>query len=275
MDPLVSHVSISPGLIEAAGIRFSEGGDFSWQLFGEKHDVVINRAFADMMGEEGRVGGFIDRRGSEQPNQIIGIVEDFVFNEFTRGKAEPVIFFPNSAGTALVRLKDGVRENEAIAAIQQTFQQFAPDATFTPSYMDEIFDRGFSGQRFTGKLAGWFAALAIFLSCMGLFGLSAFAAEQRTKEIGIRKVLGASVWDIVRMLGRSFMQLLLIAFVLAIPAAWYAGKTYLQGYDYRMSIGWYIFAGAALLVFIVAMLTVSAQSLRAATSNPVKAIKSE
>jgi len=110
---------------------------------------------------------------------------------------------------------------------------------------------------------------------MGLFGLSAFAAEQRTKEIGIRKVLGASVWDIVYLLGRSFMQLLLIALVIGIPAAWYAGRMYLQGYEYRMSLQWYIFAGAALLVFLIAMLTVSAQSLKAATANPLKAIKSE
>jgi ABC-type antimicrobial peptide transport system permease subunit len=143
--------------------------------------------------------------------------------------------------------------------------------------MDEVFNNGwqFQGQRFTGKLATLFAILAVFLSCMGLFGLSAFAAEQRTKEIGVRKVLGATVWSIVYLLGRNFMQLLLIAFAFAIPAAWYAGKTYLQSYDYRISIGWYIFAAAGLLVFLIAMLTVSVQSLRAATANPVTAIKSD
>ena len=274
VDPLVSQLSVSPGLIEAAGIRFSEGEDFSWQLFGEKPEVIINRSFADMMGEEGRTGGIIERDNNQY--RIIGIVEDFVFNDYARGKAEPVIFNPYLPGSRLfVRLKEGVRESEAIATVQNTLKQFSPAASFEPSYMDEIFDRGFSEQRFTGKLAGLFSALAVFLSCMGLFGLSAYSAEQRTKEIGIRKVLGASVWDIVYLLGRSFMQLLLIALVIGIPAAWYAGRIYLQGYEYRMSLQWYIFAGAALLVFLIAMLTVSAQSLRAATANPLKAIKSE
>ena len=274
-NPLVSFVDISPELIEAAGIRFSEGADFSWQYFGEKPEAIINRSFADMMGEEGRIGGFVERGG--YAFQIIGIVEDFVFNNFTRAKAEPVCFFPKvyDSGRLFVRLKEEVRESEAVATVQKTLSEFTPGALFEPSYMDEIFENGFQGQQFTGKLAGLFSALAVFLSCMGLFGLSAYAAEQRTKEIGIRKVLGATVWNIVYLLGRSFMQLLLIALVIGVPAAWYAGRIYLQGYEYRMSLHWYIFIGAALLVFLIAMLTVSAQSLRAATENPMKAIKSE
>ena len=228
-----------------------------------------------MMGEEGRVDGFIER--DENQFRIVGIVEDFVFNDYTRGKTEPVVFYPylGDGRGLFVRLKEGVREGEAIGIVQKALHVFAPGASFEPFFLEESFDVGFSGQRFTGKLAGLFASLAIFLSCMGLFGLSAFAAEQRTKEIGIRKVLGASVWDIVYLLGRSFMQLLLISFVIAIPAAWYACKMYLQSYDYRISIGWYLFVGAALLVFFIAMLTVSAQSLRAATADPMKAIKSE
>ena len=275
VNPFVSHVTISPGLIETTGIRFSEGEDFSWQYFGEKPEVIINRSFAEMMGDEGCIGGFVERGGNTF--QIVGIVENFVFNNYTAKNPGPVILFPQTsdAGRLMVRLKNGVRESDAIGVIQKALQQFAPGATFEVSYMDEIFNKGFGGQRFTGKLAGLFAALAVFLSCMGLFGLSAYAAEQRTKEIGIRKVLGASVWDIVYLLGRNFMQLLLIALVIGVPLAWYAGKMYLQNYDYRISIGWYTFVGAALLVFLIAMLTVSAQSFKAATANPVKAIKSE
>ena len=275
VSPLVSIVSISPGLIEAAGIRFSEGEDFAWQLSGEKQEVIINRSFADMIGEEGRVGGFVERM--ETRYRIAGIVENFVFNDFADEKADPVIFYPDISnnGFLFARLKESVRESEAIATLQKTLQGFAPGASLEPSYMDEIFNKGFSGQQFTGKLAGLFAALAVFLSCMGLFGLSAFAAEQRTKEIGVRKVLGASVWDIVSLLGRNFMQLLLIALAIGIPAAWYAGRMYLQNYDYRISLQWFIFVGAALLVFLIAMLTVSVQSLKAAMENPVKAIKSD
>ena len=275
VNPLVSHVSISPGLIETTGIRFSEGGDFSWQYFDEKPDVIINRSFADIMGDEGRIGGFIERGG--QTFQITGIVDDFVFNKYTSEKAGPVILHSTifDAGRLFVRLKEGYRESEAIGIVRETLHQFVPDASFEVSYMNEIFDRDFGSQRFTGKLAGLFGALAVFLSCMGLFGLSAFAAEQRVKEIGIRKVFGASIWDVVFLLGRSFMQLLLIAFVIGVPVAWYASKTYLQEYEYKMSLQWYIFVAAALLVFLIAMATVSVQALKAALANPVKSIKTE
>ena len=274
VNPLVSFVTISPGLIETMGIRFSEGGDFSWHHYNEIQEVIINRSFADIMGDEGRIGGYIQRGYTAQ---IIGIVEDFVFNNYTREKPGPAIFMPSvaEAGNLLVRLKDGVRESEATGIISEALQKFVPGVTFEASYIDEIFDRWFNGQRFTGKLAALFGILAVFLSCMGLFGLSAFAAEQRTKEVGIRKVLGATIWNIVYLLGRSFMQLLLIALVIGIPAAWYASKSYLQSFEYKMSIQWYVFVGAALLVFVIAMLTISVQSIKAATANPVKSIKSE
>ena len=275
VNPMVSHVNVSPGVFAAAGMRFAEGGDFSFQDFGEKNEVIINRSFAEVMGDEGRIGGFVSRGGS--PMQIVGIVEDFIYNDISRAKAEPVIFFPNTddASNLFIKFSKGKPVNEAIMAVQKSLQAYNPGNLFEASFMDETFDRMFSGYRFTGKLATLFAVLAIFLSCLGLFGLTTFSAEQRRREIGIRKVLGASVWNIVTLMGTGFIRLVVIAFVIAVPISWYVGKNWLQSYGYRISAGWYIFLFTALIVILIAVITVSIQSIRAATANPVKAIKSE
>ena len=278
VDPLVYQVNVSPGLLETLGIRFIEGSDFDYRYYGENRidGVIINRSFANIMGEEGRVGGyFLWNNGNTTP--IIGIIEDFVFGNVSRENAEPVIIRPDYSGSnnLFVRLKPDFPISEAIAGIQSALQTFSPEASFEPVFMDEVFNSMFRSERYTNKLVTLFAVLAVVLSCMGLFGLSAFAAEQRTREIGIRKVLGASTWSIVRLLGINFMQMLIVAFVIAVPVTWYFGQRWLQDYGYRITLEWYIFAAAGLLVVVVAMLTVSVQSLKAATTNPVKAIKSE
>ena len=274
INPFVQDVRVSPGLFAAAGMRLSEGNDFSFQNFGEKHEVVINRSFTEMMGEEGRVGGFLSRGGD--PIQIIGIVEDFIFNNLSHSKVEPVIFYPQTetAEILFIRFSQGKSGNEAIATIQKTLKIFSPETTFEPTYMDSTFDNMFYNYRFTGKLAMLFAVLAIFLSCLGLFGLVAYSAEQRTREIGIRKILGASVWEIVQLLTSSFMKLILIAFTIALPVSWYVSNSWLQSYSYKISLGWYIFAATGVLVIIIALLTVGFQAIKAATANPVNAIKS-
>jgi ABC-type antimicrobial peptide transport system permease subunit len=273
-NPLVSNVNISPDIFATAGMRM-EGSDFSFQNFGEKPEVVINRSFATLMGEEGRVGGFVSRGGD--PMQIIGIVDDFIFNDISRAKAEPVIFFPGTgnAGNLFVKFAKDKPVGEAMVAVQKVLQAHSPGKSFEPVFMDETFDRMFYNYRFTGKLASLFAILAIFLSCLGLFGLSAYSAEQRTKEIGIRKILGASVWSIIHLLGSNFMKLILSAFAIAVPAGWYASYTWLQSYGYRVSLSWYIFAATGVLVIVIAMLTVSMQAIKSATANPIKSIKTE
>jgi ABC-type antimicrobial peptide transport system permease subunit len=174
-----------------------------------------------------------------------------------------------------VRLKPGVNPLEAIAKIKQTLQTFSPSDSFEPTYMDDQFNTMFAGERLEGKLSALFAGLTIFISCLGLFGLSAFSAEQRTKIIGICKVLDASIGDILAQLGKSYMYLILTSFVIGLPIAWYITSNYLKDYAYRTNLGWEIFAGAVLLVLLVALLTVSFQSLRAAMANPVKSIKTE
>jgi len=277
VNPLVSFVNISPGVFAAAGMRLVDGNDFSFQNFGEKNEVIINRSFAELMGEEGRVGGFVSRNEWQAPKQIVGIVEDFIYNDMSRAKAEPVLFYPSTSGAnnLFVKLSKDKPLKEAIMAVQKSLRTYSPEKSFEAVFMDETFDNMFSGYRFTGTLATLFAVLAIFLSCLGLFGLTIYSAEQRRREIGIRKVFGASVWNIVTLMGSSFIRLVIIAFVIAIPIAWYVGRNWLQSYGYRISMEWYIFLATALIVGLIAVITVSIQSVRAAMENPVKAIKSE
>ena len=216
-------------------------------------------------------------RSQEGQFEIIGIVKDFIFNNIYSEKPDPVLFkcFTEHTNYLFVRLKPGINQIEAMAKIKTILQSFSPNAVLEPTLMEDRFDWLFSDEHLEGKLSSLFAGLAIFISCLGLFGLSAFSAEQRKKEIGIRKVLGASIPDILTLLGKNYMVLIAIAFVLGIPVAWYITNRYLQGYAYRISLGWTLFAEVAILVILIAMLTVSFQSLRAAMANPVKSIKTE
>lgn len=174
-----------------------------------------------------------------------------------------------------VRLKPDVDTFEAIGRIQKVLRSFTPYHAFEPTLMTDRFEQMFGDERLIEKLSALFAVLAIFISCLGLFGLSAFSAEQRTKEIGVRKVLGAKITDILFLLGKAYMVLLLIAFIIGIPVSFYASSYYLKDYAYRIELGWDIFAGVALLITLIALLTVSFQSLKAAIANPVKSIKTE
>ena len=272
IDPLIYVNFSTPGLIEAAGMKMVDGTDFSTHHF-EKYYVILNQSLADIMGEEGRIGGMIGQSGEYL--EIVGIVKDFIFNEIYVEKPEPALFLCHVDQTnyLFVRLKPGVNQIEATAKIKTVLQLFSPDEILEPTFMDDRFERLFSNQRQEGKLAALFAGLAIFISCLGLFGLSAFSAEQRRKEIGIRKVLGASIPDILILLGKNYMVLIMISFAIGIPVAWYITNRYLQGYAYRISLGWTLFAEVAVLVILISMLTVGFQSLRAAMANPVKAIK--
>ena len=174
-----------------------------------------------------------------------------------------------------IRLKPDINRYEAIGRIQTVLRSFTPYHAFEPTFMTDRFDRMLEEEHLVEKLSALFAALAIFISCLGLLGLSAFSAEQRTKEIGVRKVLGARIIDILFLLGKAYMVLLLISFVIGIPISLYAANHYLKDYAYRITLSWDIFAGVALLITLIALLTVSLQSLKAALANPVKSIKTE
>jgi len=162
-----------------------------------------------------------------------------------------------------------------IGAIQDKWQKMAPGQPFSYSFMDADFNNIYTAERQTGKLFIIFAVFAIFIGCLGLFGLVTYAAEQRTKEIGVRKVLGASVRNIVSMLSKDLAKLVAIAFVVAVPLGWYVMHQWLQDFAYRIDIHWWVFAVAGILAMLIALVTISIQAVKAAISNPVNSLRTE
>jgi ABC-type antimicrobial peptide transport system permease subunit len=274
-NPLISVTYCTPGLIETAKLTLEDGRDFTIGD-AEKNLIIINRTLANIMGEEGRIGGRIRQgEGEENTLEIIGIVNNFVFNNVFQTTPEPLMLYyhPEGINYLYVRLKSNANTAESLEQIDRTLQKFSPNQQFNAVFMDDSFKRIFYGRFTEQKFSFLFAALAVFISCLGLFGLSSFSAEQRRKEIGIRKTLGATVGNLVGLLIRNFFVLIGISFIIAIPIAWYVTHRWLADFQYRIEESWLLFAVVGVLVIVIAALTVGVQSLRAAMANPVKVIQ--
>ena len=276
---LVNPIRITDELFPTLQITMYDGRNFERGIDANSRNIIINKAFADIIGEE----GLADRRiwrgnNKENASVIIGIINDFVSNDVYTMAQKPVYFTTaktDEFGHYLyIRLKHGDIQS-SLQTVEAVVKRFDPNRPFEYKFMDEEFGRKFKSNLLVGKLAGLFAALAIFISCLGLYGLIAFSAEQRTREIGIRKVLGATVWDIVVLLGRNFILLTAISIVTAIPLAYWMMYQWLQSYEYRIGMSWWVFAASGMLVIMIAMFTVSFQAIKAAMANPVEAIKSK
>jgi ABC-type antimicrobial peptide transport system permease subunit len=191
-----------------------------------------------------------------------------------RSFSRPFLRNNKDGGFVVVRTLPG-KTNETIQALSKISQQLNPAYPFKFDFLDQDMANLYKGEQQMGNIFNLFAVLGIFISCLGLYGLSAFLAEQRTKEIGVRKVLGASVLKIVYLLSSGITRLILIAIVIAIPLSWYAVNRWLAGFAYHISVSWLLFAGAALAVMVLAWLTVSYESLKAAMVNPIKSLRTE
>jgi len=270
---LIYYVGVTDELFPTLQITLHEGRNFEAGIDANANNIIINKAFADIMGEEGRIGGRLWRgENTENALTIVGIINDFVFNDMYGISQQPTIFsMDRNMNNLFIRLKPGNIQS-ALQEVEAVVRKIAPNHPFEYRFMDEQFNRMFKSTLLAGKLSGLFAALAIIISCLGLFGLTAFAAEQRTKEIGIRKVLGATVTDIVVLLGRDMMTLTAISFVIAIPLAWWMMHQWLQDFGYRIGLSWWVFAGSGVLVMLIAMFTVGWIAVKAATADPVKSI---
>ena len=176
--------------------------------------------------------------------------------------------------TALVRIEAG-KTKEALAALQKINKEISPKTPFAYDFADEQYAKLYSNEQLMSRLANCFAAIAIFISCLGLFGLAIFSAEQRTKEIGVRKVLGASAFNILSMLTANFLKPVLIAIVIAIPVSQYAMQRWLNDFAYKIDIEWWTFALAGILAILIAVITISMQAIKAAIANPVESLRSE
>lgn len=267
-------MDVNESFFDIFRIRTISGRTFSKVFKTDTVNYILNETAVKAMGmtaakAPGQQISFRDQKGT-----IVGVVADFNFKPIHR-TIEPLIMrFNTAGGVVVVRTKPGATD-AAIASLSKISRQFEPAYPFSYSFIDQDLANQYKGEQQMGSIFNLFAVLAVFISFLGLYGLSAYMAEQRTKEIGVRKILGASLFNIVRLLSEDFTRLVLIAIIIAIPLSWWAVNKWLQTFAYHIQVGWLIFALAPLGALFIAWLTVSYESIRAGVSNPVKSIRSE
>ncbi|MBP6445275.1 MAG: ABC transporter permease [Saprospiraceae bacterium] len=275
--PLFSNIATSLNYGKTVGLQIVEGRDFSSEFKTDTAGLLINEAAAKVIGFKDPVGKFIiSNNNNNSKMQIIGVVKNMIM-ESPFNPVRPAIFFldPSWAGVYNIKLKTTVAASSALDKLSAVFKKYNPGSPFDYKFVDEEYNEKFATENRIGKLASFFALLAILISCLGLFGLASFVAEQRTKEIGVRKILGASVTNLWQLLSKDFIILVLIASFIAIPISYYYLNVWLQKYEYRTEISWWIFVVAIIGALTITLLTVSFQAIKAALMNPVKSLRSE
>ncbi|WP_090373882.1 ABC transporter permease [Dyadobacter sp. SG02] len=274
-------LTVSPEYAKTAGWQFLNGRNFSKELASDTSGFVINESAARLLGVADPVGMTVSWKSQWMTDNIrksftvIGVVKDMVM-ESPFAPVKPTVFFLfGSPNWINIKLNPDVSSARALPAIENVFRKLVPAAPFEYKFADVEYDAKFRTEERIGKLAGFFAVLAVVISCLGLFGLASFTAEQRTKEIGIRKVLGASVAALWGMLSKDFVALVAVASLIAVPLAWYSMSAWLQNYQYRTEISWWIFALAGAGALVLTLATVSYQAIKAAWIDPVQSLKSE
>jgi len=277
-DPAMSdsfgNISVTFGYGKTVGWQFIDGRDFSSANISDSSALVLNEAAVKYMGLKNPVGEIV--RIGKKDLTVIGVIK----NMLMESPYDPVkqTFFRiggSQFDNVLIKINPNMSAHNAISKIAAVCKTYSPSVPFTYKFADDEFAKKFATEERIGKLASSFAILAIFISCLGLFGMASFMAEQRTKEIGVRKVLGATVFGLWRLISKDFVLLVIISLFIAIPVAYYLMHNWLQGYTYRTGLSWWIFAVTAAGAIVITLLTVSYQSLKAALMNPVKSLKSE
>ncbi len=268
-------VRVSHDYGRSIGWKIMEGRDFSRELASDSNAVIINEAAVKYMGLEDPLGKYIYMGGS-RPRQIIGVVENVVM-ESPYQPVEQSLYTIGHGDYNFYNLRLNPRKSmhTNIAAIEEVFKKLVPGIPFTFEFVDEKYARKFRAEERIGNLSRVFTALAIFISCLGLFGLASFMAEQRTKEIGIRKVLGATVFNLWKLLTKDFLFLVMISCLMAVPLSFYFMSGWIGQFEYRIDISPWIFIASATMALIITLLTVSYQSIRTAIANPVNSLRSE
>ena len=268
----MGEIITSQDYFKAVGMTFSAGRDFTSD--NDTTSVVFNESAIKKMRIKNPVSQIITWGGTQF--KIVGVVKDALMNSPFTG-ADPTMFicYPQPQDIMMYRLSPNIKTQDAITQLTSIFNKYNPAFPYKYTFADEEYAAKFKLEVLIGKLAGLFAGLAIFISCLGLFGLAAYVAEQRTKEIGIRKVLGASVTQVWVLLSKDFIVLVLISCVIASPVALYFLKNWLQKYDYRISIGASVFIISAMMAILITIITVSFQAIKAAIANPVKSLRTE
>lgn len=267
----INQLSVDQDFLDVMGMELVAGNGFT-KTAADSTNYILNETAVKQMGFEDPIGKALTHQG--KPGTIVGVVKDFHFQDM-KNAIGPVILF-TTWGKDNIYVRTTAKDAKlAVAAVNKLWKQYNADYEFDYTFMDDAFDRLYREDIRTGRLFNIFAGIAILLSCLGLFGLVTYTAETKTKEIGIRKTLGASVANIILLISQDFLKLVIVSFVVAFPLAWWMMNSWLDNYAYRTAIEWWIFAIAGFGAFAIAALTVCGKSLRAAQENPIKTIGTE
>ena len=270
---LFSTIATTYDYAKTLGIKLLEGRDFS-RDFADSNSVILNEAAVKRMRLQHPVGERL--KWNDRPMTVVGVIPDIQMESPYRPISPLTIIFDKGwAGNLNIRLNPNISASKALGLMKPIFERYNPAYPFEYRFADEEYARKFNYEELVGNLAAIIAVLAIFISCLGLFGLSSFTAEQRVKEIGVRKVLGASVFNLWRLLSKDFLILVLLSCAIAIPVGWYFMNEWLKNYQYRTSINVEIFIAVVLVAMVITLLTVGFQSIKAAIANPVKSLRTE
>ena len=271
------RVSTDENLVRSAGLKIIKGRDMDLSQFPtDSSAMLLNESAAKAMGFKNIIGQLLTDNG--QTYHVIGVIRDFLIGS-PYEPVKPMVIegsqSHNSFNVVNIKMDPRINSMAGIRKMERLFKKYNPDYPFEYHFTDEAYARKFDDTKRTATLSSLFAALTILISCLGLFGLASFVAAQRTKEIGVRKVLGATVLNLWQMLSKDFVGLILISLCIAVPLAWYFMHSWLQDYPYHTKLSWWIFASAGSGALIITLLTVSYQSIKAALANPVRSLRSE
>ncbi|TWI98817.1 MacB-like protein [Mucilaginibacter frigoritolerans] len=268
-------VGVSPEYGKTVGWQFNDGRDFSSAYLTDSSGIILNEAAVQYMGLKNPVGEIV-KIWNNKDYRVIGVVKNIVMDSPYDPAKQTIYYISKDAGNFLMlRINPKVSAHNALTKIEAICKTYSPSVPFAYHFADDEYTKKFADEEYIGKLASIFASLAIFISCIGLFGMASFMAEQRTKEIGVRKVLGATVLGLWTLLSADFVKLVIISLLIAIPTAWYFMHSWLQTYNFHVELSWWVFAATAFGAIIITLLTVSYQSIKAALTNPINSLKTE
>ncbi|WP_298753835.1 ABC transporter permease [uncultured Psychroserpens sp.] len=276
----LAHTSVNYDFVKTLGLTLIEGRGFSREFATDSNAVILNKTAVKYMGLTNPIGMYIRDSDTEDPFtplKIIGVIDDMIVQSPYQPVKQAMYVFEQYGNIAFynLRLNPEKSTSENLALIENVFKKNFPNTPFDYQFVDEEYGQKFRAEERIASLARVFTVLAIFISCLGLFGLASFVAEQRTKEIGVRKVLGASISQLWLLLSKDFITLVIISLIVASPLAYYVMGQWLQKFSYRTSVGWDVFAIACFGALIITLITVSFQAIKAATANPVKSLRTE
>lgn len=276
-EVLISQRYVTPEFIATSGLTMLEGRNLVVRDTGRPVHVVITKSLEKIMGKGSALGKTMHYQGDTTMATIVGVVNDYVYGNMY-GKPDPVMFMvasPENNTVMYVRIKPQADIQKTLADMQGILKKYNPAYPFQYRFVDDQFNGMFLTEMLASKLSRLFAALAIVISCLGLFGLAAYTAERRTKEIGIRKVLGASVTSVTSLLSKDFLQLVILSCLIAFPVAYWRMSLWLKGYQYHIQMQWWVYLVAGAVAIVIALITISLQTIKAALANPVNSLRSE